>query len=228
MGDSGLGHQAGPSLPGVGEGVQQPHSPPQPETQRGLRTGGAGRTTAIWPSFQPTGSLAEVAQVWIKVLLTPSLCSHQGDDRECIKSGTWFLKTALLLATSPVPAPIQSRPCALRPATASPSPSLNTERHPWEECRRAPGTQHAGGSGDTPPTPRPLNPTHCRHNPSYTFPRPSASFPVLFITSPLLYHRHRPPPKPSPQPSPSTPASWPAAPSPWRMELLAALFSCFS
>lgn len=46
------------------------------------------------------------------------------------KRGTWFLKTALILATSPVLPHIQSWPWALRPARASPSLGLNTGGHP--------------------------------------------------------------------------------------------------
>lgn len=66
------------------------------------------------------------------------------------------------------------------------------------------------GSGDTPPTPRPLNPTHCltplTHFPALLPPSQSCSFSLSYSTG------TGPPPKPRPQPSPSIPASPPATP----------------
>lgn len=165
------------------------------------------------------GSRAEVARVWSKVLLTTTLCSHQGDDRRCTKSGTWFLKTALILATSPVLPHVQSWLCALRLARASLSLGLNTGGHPRGGAGRPEVHSIPGGLE----TPLPLP------NLSYTFPHPFPSFQSTLHYSPSPVPATQVPTKPDHTATPSTPASRPA--TPFTLEdvgMPAALFSFLS
>lgn len=77
-------------------------------------------------------------------------------------------------------------------------------------CRQAWGTQHPRGSGDTPPTLRPSNPTHCLtcliHFPTF----PSFQSVLHYFPSPVPATQV--PTKPDHTATPSTPASRPATP----------------